>query len=174
MNTNPFCNALAVVLLSAVAASASAADTTTFNVNLTVTSSCTITAAAATDVDFGSAASTTATPLLAQGSVTANCSLLLPYSIALDAGSNPGTAGDISTRRMKNTLSNNYVGYQLYRDAALLLPWGYTTGGGANVQTGAGLGVDQTYLVYGQVANLSSNNAPVGDYLDVVTATITY
>ena len=39
-----------------------AADTTTFNVTLVVTKACTITAAAATNVDFGTAASTTATP----------------------------------------------------------------------------------------------------------------
>ena len=49
--------ALALLL----AGPAAAADTTTFNVTLIVTKACTITAAAATNVDFGTAASTTAT-----------------------------------------------------------------------------------------------------------------
>ena len=87
-----------------------------------VTKACTITAAAATNVDFGTAASTTATPTLGQGTVTAQCSALTPYTIALNAGANAGTANDVTTRRMKNTnaavTANNYVGYQLYQDAA--------------------------------------------------------
>jgi len=159
-----------------VAGSASAADTTNFNVVLVVTKACTITAAAATNVDFNSAASTTATPISGQGSVTAQCSALTPYTIALNAGANPGTASDVNTRRMKNTNSavttNNYVGYQLYRDAAHTLVWGVTSG--TNTQAGNGTGLPVAYPVYGQIADLSTNNAAAGNYLDTVTATITY
>ena len=60
------------VLALATAGPALAADTTTFNVTLVVTKACTITAAAATNVDFGTAASTTATPTLGQGSASCN------------------------------------------------------------------------------------------------------
>lgn len=58
---SPLAWAFAGLLLSSPAL---AADTTTFNVTLVVTKACTITAAAATNVDFGTAASTTATPTL--------------------------------------------------------------------------------------------------------------
>ncbi len=159
-----------------LAGPALAADTTTFNVTLVVTKACTITAAAATNVDFGTAASTTAIPTLGQGSVTAQCSALTPYTIALNAGANAGTAGDVTTRRMKNTdaavTANNYVGYQLYRDAAHSLVWGSTTG--TNTQAGIGTGLAVPYIVYGQILNLSTNNAAAGNYLDTITATITY
>ncbi|MGH8409790.1 MAG: spore coat protein U domain-containing protein, partial [Pseudomonas sp.] len=107
--------------LVAVSAPALAADTTTFNVKIIITKACTITAAAATDVDFGSALSTATTPSNAQGSVTAQCSALTPYTISLNAGSNAGTANDVTTRRMINTnaaiTTNNFVGYQLYSNA---------------------------------------------------------
>lgn len=165
--------ALAALL---VTGPAMAADTTTFNVTLVVTKACTITAAAATNVDFGTAASTTAIPTLGQGTVTAQCSLLTPYTISLNAGANAGTANDVTTRRMKNTnaaiTTGNYVGYQLYQDAAHANVWGSTSG--TNTQAGIGTGLAVPYIVYGQITNLSTNNAAAGNYLDTVTATITY
>lgn len=155
---------------------AGAADTTTFNVKLIITKACTITAAAATDVDFGSALASSTAALNAQGSVTANCSITTPYTIALNAGSNAGTANDVTTRRMKNTdttvTTNNFVGYQLYRDASHTAVWGATTG--TNTQAGTGSGLNQVYPVYGQISNPSVNNATPGNYQDTVTATITY
>jgi len=172
----PLRPALFGLALAGLAAPAFAADTTQFNVRLIITKACTITAAAATDVDFGSALSTAATPLNAQGSITAQCSALTPYTIALNAGTNAGTANDVTTRRMRNTdalvTSNNFVGYQLYRDAARTNVWGATSG--TNTQAGVGNGANQPYIVYGQVANPSVNNASPGNYLDTITATITY
>jgi spore coat protein U domain-containing protein, fimbrial subunit CupE1/2/3/6 len=167
---------LAVVLVAAGATPAFAADTTTFNVKIIILKACTITAAAATDVDFTSVASTSTANVDAQGSVTANCTALTPYNIALNAGVNAGTANDITTRRMKNinaaVLTNNFVAYQLYRDAGRALVWGNTIG--TNTLAGTGTGLNQPYPVYGRVANPSTNNAADGSYLDTVTATITY
>ena len=165
--------ALAGLLLAAPALDA---DTTTFNVTLVVTKACTITAAAATNVDFGTAASTTAIPTLGQGTVTAQCSALTPYTISLNAGANPSTANDVTTRRMKNTnaavTTNNFVGYQLYQDAGHTQVWGATSG--TNTQAGIGTGLAVPYIVYGQILNLSTANAATGSYLDTITATITY
>jgi len=162
--------------LVAAASPALAADTTTFNVKIIITKACTITAAAATDVDFGSALSTATTPSNAQGSVTAQCSALTPYTIALNAGSNAGTANDVTTRRMRNTdasiTTNNFVGYQLYSNAGHTTVWGATTG--TNTVAGTGTGLAQAYPIYGQVANPSVSNAATGNYQDTVTATISY
>lgn len=162
--------------LAAVATPALAADTTTFNVKIIITKACTITAAAATDVDFGSALSTATAPSNAQGTITAQCSALTPYTIALNAGSNAGTANDVTTRRMINTngavTTNNYVGYQLYQDSGHANVWGSTTG--TNTVAGTGTGLAVAYNVYGQVANPSVNNAATGNYQDTVTATISY
>lgn len=162
--------------LVAVSSTAMAADTTTFNVRIIITKACTITAAAATDVDFGSALSTSATPANAQGAVTAQCSALTPYTIALNAGANPATANDVTTRRMRNTdaavTTNNFVAYQLYSNATRTTVWGATAG--TNTVAGTGTGLNQVYPIFGQVANPSANNAATGSYLDTVTATITY
>lgn len=168
--------ALLSLAIASLAAPALAADTTTFNVKIIITKACTITAAAATDVDFGSALSTATTPSNAQGTITAQCSALTPYTVALNAGANAGTANDVTTRRMKNTdasvTANNFVGYQLYRDAAHTNVWGVTTG--TNTTAGIGTGLAQTLNVYGQIANPSVNNAAAGNYQDTITATITY
>jgi spore coat protein U-like protein len=69
-------------------------------------------------------------------------------------------------------LTNNFVAYQLYRDAGRALVWGSTTG--TNTLAGTGSGLNQAYPVYGRVANPSANNASSGSYLDTITATITY
>ena len=167
---------LLCLALASLSAPALAADTTTFNVKIIITKACTITAAAATDVDFGSALSTATTPTTAQGTITAQCSALTPYTIALNAGSNAGTANDVTTRRMKNTnvavTTNNFIGYQLYQDVGHISVWGATTG--TNTVAGIGTGLAVPYNVFGQIANLSVNNAATGNYQDTVTATISY
>jgi len=167
---------LAAALSVAGAPSYAATDTTQFNVRIKITSSCTISAIAAKDVNFADTASTATNNVDANGEVTAVCTALTPYSIGLNAGQNAATANDVNTRRMKHAsaTTNNFVAYQLYRDSARTLPWGSTTGTSGNVVTGTGNGASQAYPVYGRVANPSANNAAAGDYLDVVTATITY
>ena len=59
-----------------------------------------------------------------------------------------------------------------YQDAAHTLVWGATSG--TNTQAGIGTGLAVPYIVYGQILNLSTNNPATGNYLDTVTATITY
>jgi len=175
---NALKSALVACALLTAAGQSLAADTTTFDVRITVLKACTITAAAATDIDFGSVLYDSTANVDAQGSVTARCTPLTPYSIALDAGANAGTANDVNTRRMINTdgsvTTNNYVAYQLYRDAARSQVWGSTAGTGGNVQTGTGSGSNQVYDVYGRVADPSANNAAAGSYVDTITATIIY
>lgn len=167
---------LPLALLAIASAPAFAQDATTFDVRIAITASCTVAAAAPTDVDFGTVASTATAPVQAQGSITAQCSALTPYSIALNAGSFPATAGDVNTRRMRHidtgVTTNNFVAYQLYQDAGRTEVWGLTPA--TNVVASTGTGAPQTFNVYGQVPNPSANNAAVGSYLDTVTATITY
>ncbi|APR11660.1 spore coat U domain-containing protein [Xanthomonas citri pv. citri] len=166
---------LSLGLLSTIGL-ASAADTTTFNVKIAVTKACTITAASATDVDFGSVLSTSTANADANGSVTAQCTALTPYNIALSAGSNAGTANDVTTRRMKNTdalvTTNNYIAYQLYQDLGRSTVWGSTTG--TNTLSRTATGLNQVYPVYGRVTNPSANNPATGSYQDTITATIVY
>lgn len=167
---------LIATALLAAGSQALAADTTTFDVKIVILKACTITAAAATDVDFGSVAYDSTANADAQGSVTARCTPLTPYNIALNAGANAATANDVNTRRMKNTnaavTTNNFVAYQLYQNSARSTVWGSTVG--TNTLSASGTGANQVYPVYGRVANPSTNNAAAGSYLDTITATIIY
>jgi spore coat protein U-like protein len=169
-------SAVLATVLFAASGQAAAADTTQFNVKITVLKACTITAAAATDVDFGSVAGNSTANADAQGSVTAQCTPLTPYNIALNAGANASTANDVNTRRMKHidgtVTTNNHVAYQLYQNAARSTVWGSTVG--TNTLAATGNGLNQAYPVYGRVANPSANNAAAGAYLDTITATIVY
>lgn len=166
---------LAAALLVA-SGQAAAADTTQFNVRITILKACTITAASATDVDFGSVAGDATTDVDAQGSVTARCTPLTPYNIALDAGLHAATANDVNTRRMQHTdgtvTTNNFVAYQLYQNAARSTVWGNTVG--TDTLSATGDGANQVHPVYGRVADPSANNAAAGAYLDTITATIVY
>ena len=173
---NTLKSGLAAAILFATGSAAFAADTTSFNVKITILKACTITAAGANDVDFGSVSYDATGNVDAQGSLTARCTPLTPYNIALDAGANAGSANDVGTRRMKHTnagvTTNNFVAYQLYRDASHAQVWGSTLGN--NTFAASGTGLDQAYPVYGRVTDPSANNAAAGTYNDVITATITY
>lgn len=141
---------------------------TTFDVTITITSSCTIDTPAATDVAFGSQPST-ATNIEADGLLNVNCTSGTPYDIALSEGLN-GT--DINSRAMLSATTTAEVPYQLYRDAArtAINVWGETIG--TDTYAGTGTGAVQSIPVYGLVP--SANFPAATDYVDTVTATITY
>lgn len=152
--------------LSVCAGAYAGTDTTSFNVTITITSACDIHTNPATNMAFGSVAST-ATNVSATSTLTVNCTLLTPYTIALDNGLH-GSAGPVRAMQDSGT---NQVGYQLYRDALHTLVWGSTSGAGGDVFSGSGLGLAAPVTVYGLV---SSANSPAGSYSDTVVATLTY
>lgn len=155
-----------VAALSIAGGAYAASDTTQFNVTITITSACDIHTTPATNMAFGSVAST-ATNVSATSTLTVDCTLLTPYTIALDNGLH-GSAGPV---RAMQDAGTNQVSYQLYRDALHTLVWGSTSGGGGNVFSGTGLGIATPVTVYGLV---SSANSPAGSYSDTVVATLTY
>lgn len=138
-------------------------ETTEFDVTITITASCTITA---TPISFGQVVRSTADT--AQGTLTVNCSATKPYIVSLDGGLNPdGPTITATSRRMAN--ANGFVPYGLYSDAAHTTVWGEDP----DDVDGTGSGTDQLLTVYAQVT-AAATNAPRGDYIDTVTATITY
>jgi spore coat protein U-like protein len=159
--------ALALAMFGFASVSDAATDTTTFNVKLTINSTCDIHTTAATDVNFAASVST-ATNIDAQGNLVVNCTPLTAYTIALNKGLN-GT--DINSRSMKNGAI--LVPYQLYRLAARTGAdiWGETIGAGGNVFSGTGTGANVNVPVFGRVP---SANFAAGNYVDTITATITY
>jgi spore coat protein U-like protein len=145
------------------------AATTTANLGVTATVSATC-SVSTTTVAFGTYNPAAALDATATGAVTVTCTSGTGYTVSLDAGANPGTPTDISTRRMKANTSD-YLPYQLYQDGAHSIAWGdATTGTILTAQTGDG--TPQAISVYGVVTK--NQYVPTGSYVDTVLVTITY
>jgi len=135
-----------------------------FSVSATVLNDCNI---SASNIDFGTSG-VLGSDLIANGTVSAQCTAGDSYSIALNSGTTPGAT--LADRRMLSG-GSSVVHYQLYTAANFSTVWGDGTAGTAPI-SGVGTGSGQSYTVYGRVA-AQSTPAP-GSYTDVITATITY
>lgn len=154
-----------LLVAAGFAGSASAeTDTSSFEVRIRIVESCTI---SATDIDFLEVVRGTAAT--ASGTLTVNCSEGTPYDITLDGGANAdGSAITATSRRMAN--GTTYVPYGLYSDSTRTSVWGNDA---ASDVSDTGTGSDQTHTVYAAVT-ASATNVARNDYVDTVTATVTY
>lgn len=141
-------------------------DTATFQVKLNILSTCDIHSTAPTDVDFGTHLST-ATDITAIGELKINCTNGTAYDIGLNQGNN----FDAGSRYMKNP-NNQLVPYGLYQDSTHSQPWGDTVG--TDTVAGTGNGAIQPLMIYGKVTTTGGNFMAGDDYLDEITATVTY
>lgn len=108
-------------------------------------------------------------------SVTINCSrasgdlATTTYSLAVNNGANPN--GQTNRARY---LTNNYLKYDVYKDAAYSTRWG--SNGSApftgTLSFASGTSASLTLPYYNRVT--AQQSAVVGDYTDVMTATLTY
>lgn len=159
--------------LAAVAPQASAETTTEqFDVKIQIVASCEITSSGIADLDFGPQGFS-ATNVDHTTDLKVTCTNGSPYSIALDAGANPRTSGDVSTRRMKGieTLNaDDYVAYNLYQEAARTTVWGDGSSGTV-LASQTGTGSEVTHTIYGRVP---TTNHTVGNYKDTITATVSF
>ncbi len=160
----------AVAGLTALAAlpAQAASDTATFNVTITLTETCDVNTTGASNINFGTQALLTAN-FDQTSTLTVTCSEDTDYSLGLSAGLNPGTPGDVDTRRMGDG-NGNYVQYQLYQDAPGGIVWGDTVL--TNTVEEVGTGSSQSYTVHGRVPPQAT--PPAGVYSDTITATVTY
>jgi spore coat protein U-like protein len=78
-----------------------------------------------------------------------------------------GNHFDGSSRRMKNIVGTDYLGYGLDVDAARTIPWNATSG-----YQGTGTGNPQNITVYGRVPG--AQTVSPGDYSDTVVITATF
>ncbi|MEG1679267.1 MAG: spore coat U domain-containing protein, partial [Stenotrophomonas sp.] len=116
----------------------------------------------ATDLDFGSTTRLD-TPRDQASLIRMRCATDVAWTMTLNNGNNP----DNGQRRMAS--NGNYLPYELYRDPALLIPWGATPATGAS---DVGENGDVSFTVYGGVF---PHPAPVpGSYSDTITVTLTY
>ena len=169
MRTLAITSAAALPLAIAAIPAHAGTTTGTFQVTATVVNSCVInsaTALAFPNYDVNSPSATTGS-----STINVNCTKGDAYTIALNYGANGGSAAN---RIMVS--GANQLNYNLYTDSGYTKVWNSTCGGANNCDggTGAGPGVgnQQTYTVYGQIA--AGQNVPAGSYADTITLTVTF
>lgn len=149
---------------SCTASSAKYTGTTTFYTQVTAnySSACAV-SVTATDLNFGSASS-----LASAVNGTAAITMTCPPSTSWKVGLSNGANASGNQRRMAGG-TGDYIGYELYRDAARSLRWGSSAG----VDTVDGSGNPGSSIpVYGRVP--AQGNVTPGSYSDTITVTITY
>jgi len=137
----------------------------TINLGLVIEDECTI---QTDDLDFGTTGIIDQN-MDATGNIDIECTNRTPYSIALDAGTHAGVAGDVDTRRLKNA-GTDFINYQLYSDTFSTV-WGHTVGTDT-VDSASATGSGETITVHARVP--AKQNVAIGTYTDQVTATIWY
>ena len=167
---------LALAMLGLSASPASGAVSGNFSVLANVASSCQIVGSIA-DLDFGSYDPLGGSAKTGQTAINVRCSLLLPYTVKLNAGQHSGN--DFSARRMQNQSDEtHYLSYNLYTLAGCgpANLWGDGT---ATTTTVGGIGsgllsgiTPASHTVYGCMP--AGQEALPGSYSDTVTVTITY
>jgi spore coat protein U-like protein len=135
------------------------------DVTATVPGSCTATTSGVAFGDY------VGSQLDAQGSITVNCDLDLPYSIDIDGG-----AGGGGTRQMSKLGAPSVkLVYELYQESGRTTVWGgdsYSTGGAVAKGGQFGLGTGELHNVFGRI--LAGAGTSPGDYSDTVLVTINY
>lgn len=117
----------------------------------------------ATDLDFGTTTQLDG-PRDANSLIQLRCATDTAWSVTLGRGLNANASG---FRRMVS--NGNFLPYALYKDPALLLPWGETQ---ATSVADTGENEDVSLTVYGRIFP-PPVTAP-GSYSDTITVTLTY
>ncbi len=103
----------------------------------------------------------TGTLLPSTSQVTANCTLLLAYSIGLNAGNGAGA----TTTLRKMTGPTGTLTYQIFQNSTRTTNWGNSAG---DTVSGTGTSSNQIYTAYAQI--LSGQFATPGNYTDTISS----
>ena len=135
----------------------------TIAVSIEVTPNCTV---AAEPLAFGTVAAANAPLSAATAAIEVACGPNVPFKIQLDNGLNASGG----TRRALDPASGQYIGYDIFADAAHTLRWGSLAGESvAGVTTATGTG---RLVAYGEIA--SATQVASGQYSDLVTVTTNF
>lgn len=158
--------ALASVLWVVAPLASAATDTAQFQVSIAIENSCEL---AVGNVVFPTRDTLAANiDGIASGSVT--CSNIGAYTVAFDNGA--GTGATLDSRKMTGP-SAATINYVLARDTNRTELLGSGVGAVTIGGTSSGNGTANAFTVYGRVAG-GQNPKPIGNYLDTVTATVTF
>jgi len=160
--------ALLSVLAGALVATPVLAVTvaTSLSVTANVPGGCVLSTAPVTFGDYGG------TQIDAAGSLSANCTSGLAYSVELG----PGGSATTTSRQMNNAGNGTLkLNYELYKDNGRTQPWGGTgyAVGGASALTGqTATGVAQLIPIYGRLPGAQAPSA--GSFADTVVVSVIY
>lgn len=149
----------AIALISGAATAAAAPVQTTFQVTSSVSAVCTVTAAG---MDFGAYQGKQHDQI---SSITITCNKGTPYQIGLDNGVHFSPP----YRRLKHRTTDNYLIYELYRDAGRTARWGNDDASSVHMTSD---GEAQHINVYGRVP--AGQTGPVGSYSNTTTVTVNF
>jgi len=134
-------------------------------VTIEVVQQCVVTA---TDLNFGSIASNSTTPVLGQSTIELTCGTGATAEIALDAGTSPGN--NTSRRQMLNDAGKGRLDYDLFQDAGRTIHWGDRSG--RDTLEVLFEGALRVVPIYGQIP--AGQRAVEGTYSDMITITVHY
>jgi len=108
----------------------------------------------------------------ASGTLNANCTSGLTYSVELG----PGLSATATSRQMSNAGNGALkLNYELYQDTGRLTPWGgavYTNNGAVALSGLSATGVNQPIPIYGRVPAAQVPSA--GSFADTVVVSVIY
>lgn len=158
--------ALGATLATGQAVAAGSANSN-LGVSASVVDNCTISSVPVAFGTYDTIGANATAPLTANGSVTVLCTNGATASVALGQGVNP--IGNVPVTPVRQMASGaDMLGYTLYSDESLAVPWGATTS--AVSATADGTAHEMT--VYGRID--AGKNVPKGTYADTVVATVNF
>ena len=159
---------LAMTLVPAWCLAGSA--TSAFRVTATLDPTCTVQTTPAVFGHYNPLTTHATAPLDITSSVTITCSKGMATTIGLDRGLHADYAQG-TTRAMKHTSRNEYLGYDLYQDAIHTTLWG-TSGAHLVVPPVAPDTTPRTYWIFGRIN--PGQDVSAGEYHDTVVAIVNF
>lgn len=169
LRSNALRTAMALCLFAVGGAAVAEQSSGTFNVTARTRGNCLVSAQNLAFADYVPAAG----DVDAESQISVRCTTGTAFDVALNGGSTAG--GSIGQRLMAS--GSDVLQYNLYTDAARTTLWG--DGSEGVVVSGEGEGMSpakaQIKTVYGRLPDsLANQDAPPGDYSDVITVTVTF
>ncbi|MHC1697412.1 MAG: spore coat U domain-containing protein [Geobacteraceae bacterium] len=123
-----------------------------------------------TPVNFGNYDVFSPFVLDSTGTVNVSCNNLDKWPLSIKVTLSVGNSGRFNPREMKATSGQDRLKYYLFSDPSMTVVWGDGTGGSSYVPATVTRNSTFNALIYGRVP--PGQNVSVGEYSDVLTATV--
>jgi len=125
---------------------------------------------ATTPVNFGTYDVFSQSVLDSTGTISVSCNNLEKKPMSIKVTLSAGNSGAFNPREMRSTSGQDRLKYFLFSDPAMTVVWGDGTGGSSYLSSVVTRDSTINALIYGRI--LPRQNVSVGNYSDVLTATV--